>query len=129
MSAICWYPGQWWGTYKQARTVKWLEEHGIRRVITCAIDANDLCGTMENMNIELFVMNWETCHEYPCEDDWNRGMRFLEESLINEIPTLVHCRGRPIRSGKFMSYFWQKMFGVSSDCAYNWLRISFPEVF
>jgi hypothetical protein len=114
MSVVCIYPGLWWGSYRQARSEEWLQEHGIERVITCAIDAQDLGGKMENLGIDWY---------------WEGGLPFLEESLGNGIPTLIHCRGRPIRSGRFISYFWEKWLGGSSENIYQWLQICFPEVY
>lgn len=129
MSAICWYPGQWWGTYRQARSQEWLQEHRIERVITCAIDGKELEGIMENLGIDWFGMDWRSEMEYPGEADWVRGMELLEDSFSRGIRTLVHCRGRPIRSGRFISYFWQKWLGVNPENISGWLQISFPEVY
>lgn len=129
MSVVCIYPGLWWGSYRQARSEEWLQEHGIKRVITCAMDAQDLGGKMENLGIDWYLMNWEIKKEYPDEEEWEGGLTFLEESLENGIPTLIHCRGRPIRSGRFISYFWRKWLGGSSENIYQWLQICFPEVY
>lgn len=96
--AVCWHPGQWLGGLREASDIRWLKEHGIRRVITCAVEIDKTQIALDG-DIEWIRFEMEDAKK---KDDWGRiqdvmwyyledAVRKVEESLERGIPTLLHC--------------------------------------
>lgn len=96
--AVCWYPGQWLGGLREASDSRWLKEHGIKRVITCAVEISREQIALDD-DIEWIRYEMEDSR---FRDDRGRiqdvmwyyledAVRRVEESITRGIPSLLHC--------------------------------------
>lgn len=118
--AVCWYPGQWLGGLQEASNASWLKSHGIKRVITCAVEIKDKdLAKEECREIEWIHLDMED-NQNPSERGriqdimWYylpEAIKHLNDSFERGLPTLLHCVQGWQRSPSVLVCFLVQRFG------------------
>jgi protein-tyrosine phosphatase len=97
---------------------QWLVEKNIQSILNCAIEIDDKVDVeYMKLNLDDYNENNNFINEYP------RAMEFINHSILNRKPILVHCRMGINRSTTITILYLAKYCGMTINQAYAYVKL------